>query len=247
VIAEAEAGSAMQHENGEARSRERRSGFTLLEMMVVLAILGLLAGILFPTAELYLDSRMIESTREEMRRVGDAILRYYQDVGSFPATLQDLEVKPAGAAGWSGPYVRAAFQNETANQDDYRYDAWRSAYLYLSQSATVRRLRSIGPNRSDNNGTGDDIDLDVDASPVLREITRQEMLEINIAISNYNLTHLPSQPLPASFAALLSTLQSQGYLPSDGASTARYSTDGWGQAYVPGPSPVQEVSSAGAP
>ncbi|MBI1850128.1 MAG: type II secretion system protein GspG [Planctomycetes bacterium] len=225
----------------------KTEGFSLIELVFSLAVITLLAGLIFPTAELYLRNRMISDTHDEMKRLSDAVFKYYENVGAFPSALGDLETKPAGASNWEGPYIRPEFQGDVANNDDYRYDAWRTAYVLISSSSTVRRIRSWGPNRTDNSGSSDDIDVDVDISPVLREQTRQELDEINLAIVNYNSTHLPGTPLSTTFATLLTTLQTGGYLPSGGSATARYSTDGWGHTYIPGPAPVQEVTAQGAP
>jgi prepilin-type N-terminal cleavage/methylation domain-containing protein len=237
----------MDPTNRRSRSLASSGGFSLIEVIFSLAIITLLAGLIFPTAELYLRNRMISDTRDEMKRLSDAMFAYYENVGAFPSTLSDLETKPAGATNWEGPYIRPEFQGDVSANDDYRYDAWRSAYVYSSPSTTTRRLRSLGPNRTDDSGSGDDIVIDVDAAPAMREITRQALTEINIAIINYNSTHLPGTPLTGTWSAILTTLQTGGYLPSGAASTARYTNDGWGHPYVPGPAPVQSVTSQGGP
>ena len=225
----------------------RAGGFSLIELVFSLAILTLLAGLIFPTAELYLRNRMTSDTRDEMKKLANAIYKYYENVGAFPSALGDLETKPGGVSNWEGPYIRPEFQGDATNNDDYRYDGWRTAYVLISSSSTVRRVRSWGPNRTNDSGSSDDINIDVDISPVLREQTRLELEEINIAIANYNSTHLPGTPLSTTYATLLSTLQTGAYLPSGATATTKYTSDGWSHTYLPGPAPVQEVTAQGAP
>lgn len=219
-------------------------GYTLLEMVVVVAIFAMVSAFIVPIGELFLRRRLEHDTRAEMRAVKSAILAYYRDVGAYPAALGDLATKPDGATGWVGPYLTAGFTDESATDDDFTCDAWRHRYLLIATSVHEQRLRSLGENGLNDGGHGDDIDLRIDVSSVLRDLTQCELEEINIAVRAHNAAHLPDSPLPISYAAALAVLQTEGFLPSGEAATTKLSTDAWGQAYeTRGPSPVMEVVS----
>ncbi len=224
------------------------AGFTLLEMVTVVAMFSLLVGMGVPVTELFVRQKMLEETREEMEAIRDAVLDYYRDVEAFPGGLVDLVSPSVTPSGWLGPYLAPEFTDSATDLDDYRYDKWRTAYEFTTVSATVRRLRSWGGNLTNNNGASDDITLDINVGVVLGELTRAEVKTINNAIATYNSDFVLSTPLSTTFSTMLGELQAAGYLPSDAASTTKYSTDGWGQAYVTnGSNPVIEVYSPGAP
>jgi general secretion pathway protein G len=102
----------------------RDAGFTLLEMLVVLAIMGLLAAIVAPQVLKYLGSSRSQTAKVQIQNIGAALELYRLDVGRYPATdegLQALVTAPGAAAGWNGPYL----QKPSALQDP-----WGQAYLY---------------------------------------------------------------------------------------------------------------------
>lgn len=223
-----------------------RAGFTLLEMVVVGAIFALIVGAGIPVTELYLRQKMLAATREEMEELGDAILQYYVDLEEFPGSIEDLVDPEVVPTGWLGPYLSTEFSDSADDEDDYRFDIWRSSYVLETVDTYQRRLVSFGPNRSDDDLGGDDIVLEIDAGPSLAEITRKELAIINNAIATYNSDFVLSNALSTTFSVMLLQLQAAGYLPSDGVSTTRYSYDGWGQAYyTSGQLPVIEVLSLG--
>ncbi len=223
-----------------------RSGFTLLEMVVVGAIFALIVGAGIPVTELYLRQKMLAETREEMEELSEAILQYYVDLEEFPTTVQDLVDPDPVPTGWLGPYLAAEFSDSAEDDDDYRFDIWRSGYQLEVVDTYQRRLVSFGPDRTDDDLGGDDIVLDIDAGPSLAEITRRELSILNNAIATYNADFVLSNALSTTFSVLLTQLQAAGYLPSDGVSTTRYTYDGWGQAYyTSGQLPVIEVLSLG--
>jgi len=103
----------------KAQAGPRGSGFTLVELLVVIVVLAILAAIVLPK---FVDSsqRSKESSlRSNLRLLRDALQRFYNDTGSYPAQLADLAGKSAPAAGvtptggaaavnassWSGPYL----------------------------------------------------------------------------------------------------------------------------------------------
>ena len=121
------------------------AGFTLLEILVVLAILGLLVGLVAPAALRQLGGARDQVARQSIERLSSVLDLYRLDVGSYPTTdqgLQALSVRPAGAVSWNGPYLKG----------DVPVDAWSRPYLYRSPSARAGRdydLCSRGPNGSE--------------------------------------------------------------------------------------------------
>ncbi len=224
------------------------SGFTLLEMTAVVMIFSLLIGVAVTIPESYITSKMLNETRKEIVTLGDAILDYYRDVEAFPATLADLVSPSTKPSGWMGPYLEGGFNDEVANKDSYKEDEYLNAYIYSSVSATVRRITSLGPNRTNDSGGGDDIVLNVDVGPVLGDLTRAELSSLNSVIATYNADFLYSNPLSTTMSTLLDELQAANYLPTGAAAKAKYRYDAWSQEYsTGGQTPVLEVFSPGAP
>jgi general secretion pathway protein G len=119
------------------------AGFTLLELLVVVAILGLLIGLVAPVALRQLGSARTSIAQQSIERFSSILEMYKLDVGSFPTTeqgLQALITRPTTNARWNGPYVKG---------DNVPLDAWGHPYLYRSPSTRPGRgydLCSKGPN-----------------------------------------------------------------------------------------------------
>jgi general secretion pathway protein G len=100
-------------------------GFTLLELLVVMVIIGLLAGYVGPKLFAQIGKSETKVTRAQLDALQKALDQYRIDVGRYPATEQGLAAltqRPAGESRWAGPYlVKAAPQ-----------DPWGRAYLYRS-------------------------------------------------------------------------------------------------------------------
>ncbi|MFO0981232.1 MAG: type II secretion system protein GspG [Planctomycetota bacterium] len=218
----------------------------MLEAVLVGAIFSLAAAFIIPIGEKYLTRKLEYATRDEMLKIRDAALRFYEDVGRFPATLAELASEPGGTTGWTGPYLTVDFSNESTTENDFRYDAWRHAYTLVEAGAYERLLRSTGQNGTSESGSGDDLELHIHAAPILRKIEARRLDTLNAAIGAYNATYLPAQPLSSDLGAAISRLQQLGFLPSDAQSTSELSTDVWGQPWVMRGSPLAALGSLGA-
>ncbi|MDF3935207.1 type II secretion system major pseudopilin GspG [Pseudomonas citronellolis] len=107
-------------------ARPRRSaGFTLLELLVVLVVLGLLAGLVGPKYFSQLGRSEAKVARAQIEGLGKALDLYRLEVGHYPSSeqgLQALVVAPSGEARWKGPYLQKAVPQ----------DPWGRDYLYRS-------------------------------------------------------------------------------------------------------------------
>ncbi|WP_439899893.1 type II secretion system major pseudopilin GspG [Paraburkholderia phymatum] len=101
---------------GAARARQaaqtaREGGFTLLELLVVMVIIGLLAGLVAPRYFEQVGKSNTKIARAQIESLGKALDQYRLDVGAYPTTeegLQALMTKPQDALHWSGPYLQKA-------------------------------------------------------------------------------------------------------------------------------------------
>ncbi|MEM8560875.1 MAG: type II secretion system major pseudopilin GspG [Pseudomonadota bacterium] len=87
----------------------RQSGFSLMELLVVLAILALLGGLVGPQLLGAFGGAKTKAAGVQINDLEQSLEMYKLDVGRFPSTeqgLQALVVKPSGVTGWNGPYLK---------------------------------------------------------------------------------------------------------------------------------------------
>lgn len=115
-------------------NKYRQRGFTMIELLVVLVILGLLAGLVGPQFFGKVDSAKVRTAETQVKMLKMALQTYRLDVGSYPENLKDLASAPAQLKSyWDGPYLDETLPLDPWNNDyQYRLDskAQQGFYLY---------------------------------------------------------------------------------------------------------------------
>ncbi|WP_223530694.1 type II secretion system major pseudopilin GspG [Pseudomonas sp. GL-R-19] len=117
-------------------ARRPQSGFTLLELLVVLVVLGLLAGIVAPKYFAQLGRSEVKVAKAQIEGLSKALDLYRLEVGHYPSTeqgLQALVTAPADEPRWTGPYLQKKLpQDPWGHSYSYRYPGENSEYDLLS-------------------------------------------------------------------------------------------------------------------
>jgi general secretion pathway protein G len=90
-----------------ARTAER--GFTLVEILVVITIIGLIMGLVGPRVLNYLGDSKVKAAKIQIESLASAIELFYLDTGQYPSSSQGLNsllVRPGNTTGWNGPYLK---------------------------------------------------------------------------------------------------------------------------------------------
>jgi general secretion pathway protein G len=84
----------------------RASGFTLLEMLAVIVLIGIIGAVVVTQVGKNVDKGKYGAGKAQITTLGQKVENYALDNGSPPTQLQDLSVKPANAPNWQGPYAK---------------------------------------------------------------------------------------------------------------------------------------------
>ncbi|NGO39409.1 type II secretion system major pseudopilin GspG [Limisphaera ngatamarikiensis] len=132
--------------------RSVRAGFTLVELLLVLVILGTLAAIVLPKFAGRTEQARITAARTQLATFATALDAFEVDNGYYPKGsdgLKDLIIQPRDAPNWKGPYLRAT---------EIPLDPWGNPYIYECpgrHNPSGYDLMSMGPDG--RAGTEDDI------------------------------------------------------------------------------------------
>lgn len=125
--------------DGKAKPRDAHGGFTLVELLVVLVILGLVMGLVGPRVLGYLSSSRERAARLQLQSFSAALDLYFLDMGRYPTTSEGLNAlvkAPAGQDKWAGPYVQ---------QGAIPMDPWGKPYEYRTPGRTkAYAITSLG-------------------------------------------------------------------------------------------------------
>lgn len=135
------------------RRKGRQAGFTLIEIMVVMAIIAMLAAMVGPRLIGSQAKAQKQAARAQIEMFGTALDMFRLDVGRYPTSqegLQALRQPVGGTSRWDGPYL----QKEVPN------DPWDNPYVYRSpgQGGRPYDLASYGPDGAPG-GEGDGADV----------------------------------------------------------------------------------------
>jgi len=129
------------------------AGFTLIEMLVVLVIIGLIMGLVGPRVLNYLTDARVKAAKLQIEALSSALDLYFLDTGRYPSSsegLQALVRKPGNIDVWNGPYLKGG---------QVPQDPWKNEYLYRApgQSSPFEIISLGADGREGGNGSAADI------------------------------------------------------------------------------------------
>ena len=136
--------------------RHGEQGFTLVEMLVVITIIGLIMGLIGPRVLNYLSESKVKAAKIQMQSFASALDLFHLDAGRYPSTSEGLAAlvrRTAGVAGWNGPYLKGG---------NVPNDPWNTPYIYRAPGEHgAFDIVSLGSDGQEGgSGTAADISLD---------------------------------------------------------------------------------------
>jgi general secretion pathway protein G len=124
--------------------RRSREGFTLIEVLLVVVIIGILVGVAMPRLGGKVQKAQISRTKADVENIGLALRMYELENGRYPNSLQALISNAENSGTWDGPYLEKGIPN----------DPWGNPYSYQqpgSRNAHSYDLYSHGPDGTAGN------------------------------------------------------------------------------------------------
>jgi general secretion pathway protein G len=143
------------HETRERRHRVGEAGFTLVEMLVVISIIGLIMGLIGPRVLNYLSESKVKAAKIQMQSFVSALDLFNLDAGRYPSTSEGLAAlvrRTPGVAAWNGPYLKGG---------NVPNDPWNHPYIYRAPGERAPfDIMSLGSDGQEGGtGTAADISL----------------------------------------------------------------------------------------
>ena len=133
------------------RSRKVRSGFTLIELMVVVVIIGILGVIALNTFVGRGEKARVEATKGIIAKISGQVDMFKLDTGKYPQKLEDLMIEPSWAKNWEGPYILKRVEIN---------DAWNHDLHYRVPGTGGAKYDLVSFGANDEEG-GEDTDEDI--------------------------------------------------------------------------------------
>ena len=137
-------------------SRSKSSGFTLIEIMIVMVIIAMLAALVGPRVMGALGSSKVKATKIQLETLSSTVEAFHLDTGRFPTQAEGLQVlvdnpEKAPVKNWRGPYLK---------KNKLPVDGWGNAFVYEipSKNKMPFDIYSLGADGKPG-GTGDDADI----------------------------------------------------------------------------------------
>lgn len=135
------------------RENTGEEGFTLVEMLVVITIIGMIMALVGPRVLNYLGESRVKAAKIQIQSFSSALDLFYLDAGRFPSSSEGLTAlaRPvSGVAAWNGPYVKGSTVPN---------DPWGHPYVYKQPGEQAPyEIRSLGSDGQEG-GTGTATDL----------------------------------------------------------------------------------------
>jgi general secretion pathway protein G len=138
---------------GRRRRADRQRGFTLIEMLVVITIIGLIMALVGPRVLNYLSESRVKAARIQIQSFASALDLFYLDAGRYPSGSEGLDAlvhPPGGMTAWNGPYLKGG---------NVPNDPWGNSYVYRvpGEHGAAYEVRSIGHGKDAATGAMVDI------------------------------------------------------------------------------------------
>ena len=131
----------------ENRKSKIENGFTLVEMLLVITIIGILAALVIPKMVGRSEQARVTAAHADLSSIKTALDAFEVDNGYYPKNMQDLLQQPGNAKNWHGPYLEKVPQDPWGNNYLYYYPGKHNQHSY--------DLLSVGPDGKE--GSEDDI------------------------------------------------------------------------------------------
>lgn len=128
-------------------ARRRRGGFTLVEMLVVLAIIGLISALVGPRVLSQLTDSRERAAKLQIEAFSSALDIFFIDVGRYPVEAEGLAAlveKPSNVQVWNGPYLRGDRVPLDPWGREYRYSSDGRLFQIVTQGAEGSGVSEIG-------------------------------------------------------------------------------------------------------